>query len=367
MGNDGFFIPQSSTSVNFTFGKIKSLTFDAYIGTNVGRKSSLNIPLVEQLLSKRSSTKFDLTIVVQELDADKLGIYWEYNRDIYSAFQMFKMEVHFSRVLQLLSENKETLLSGFSVLETGDEQKQIALNPTEKSYDSSTVLEQFSFVVKNQGSSVALIFGFTEITYHELDQQSNRFAQYLLSEYAVEKGDFVGIKLDRNIEMVVSLLGVLKAGAAYVPIDTSYPKERIAYIEADSGCKVVIDEDDWEQFYVQRTLYSIQSLGVKISPSDAMYVIYTSGSTGHPKGCVLNYEGVSNYLDWIKEYGRDIDYREVDFFSSLSFDFTVTSLFGALTQGKALRIYDAKEDLSSQLNKIVLNLRCIGLNQRKLN
>jgi len=74
-----------------------------------------------------------------------------------------------------------------------------------------------------------------------------------------------------------------------------------------------------------------------------------------PKGCVLNYEGVSNYLDWTKEYSRDIAYSEVDFFSSLSFDFTVTSLFGALTEGKTLRIYDSKEDLSRQLKQIVLN------------
>jgi amino acid adenylation domain-containing protein len=126
-------------------------------------------------------------------------------------------------------------------------------------------------------------------------------------------------------------------------------------MEKDSGCKVVLDEEEWESFHLQRTLYSTQSPDVEITPQDAMYVIYTSGSTGNPKGCVLNYEGVSNYLDWTKEYGRDLDYSEVDFFSSLSFDFTVTSLFGALTQGKALRMYDTKEDLSAQLNRIVLN------------
>ncbi|MFN4952393.1 MAG: non-ribosomal peptide synthetase, partial [Flavobacteriales bacterium] len=301
------------------------------------------------------SSKFDLTLVVQELGSDKLGIYWEYNRDIYSASQMHQMELHFSRVLQLLVDNKEIVLNELSVLESQDEQKQLALNPVEKSYDSSTALDQFSAVVKNQGSSVALIEGNNKITYQELDQQSNRLANYLLTDYGINKGDRVGIKLDRSIAQVVSVLGVLKTGAAYVPIDTSYPKERIAYMEKDSDCKVVLDDEEWESFHLQRTLYSTQTPDIEITPQDAMYVIYTSGSTGNPKGCVLNYEGVSNYLDWTKEYGKDLDYSEVDFFSSLSFDFTVTSLFGALTQGKALRMYDAKEDLSAQLNRIVLN------------
>jgi amino acid adenylation domain-containing protein len=300
-------------------------------------------------------TKFDITIVVQELGSDQLGIYWEYNRDIYSSSQMHQMELHFSRVLQLLVENKETVLSELSVLESQDEQKQLALNPVEKSYDSSTALDQFSAVVKSQGSSIALIEGANKIIYQELDQQSNRLANYLLTDYGINKGDRVVIKLDRSIAQVVSVLGVLKTGAAYVPIDTSYPKERITYMEKDGGCKVVLDEEEWESFHLQRTLYPTQSPEVKITSQDAMYVIYTSGSTGNPKGCVLNYEGVSNYLDWTKEYVKDLDYSEVDFFSSLSFDFTVTSLFGALTQGKALRMYDAKEDLSVQLNRIALN------------
>jgi amino acid adenylation domain-containing protein len=188
-----------------------------------------------------------------------------------------------------------------------------------------------------------------------LDEQSNRLANYLQREYGVVKGDRLGIKLDRGISQVVSVLGVLKAGAAYVPIDTDYPKERIAFMENDSESKLIIDDEEWDQFNLQRTLYSSQSPDVELTPKDAMYVIYTSGSTGTPKGCVLNYEGVSNYLEWTKEYSRDITYSEVDFFSSLSFDFTVTSLFGALTEGKTLRMYDSKEDLSQQLREIVLN------------
>jgi amino acid adenylation domain-containing protein len=229
------------------------------------------------------------------------------------------------------------------------------LNPPPTAYDQRTVIDRFEAGVKTYSSSQAIVSGDKQLSYQELDEQSNRLAHYLAYEYGITFGDVVGIKLDRSIAQVVSVLGVLKAGAAYVPIDTSYPKERIAFMENDSCCKVIIDEEELDQFNLQRTLYSTESPAVKVTSTDAMYVIYTSGSTGNPKGCVLNYEGVSNYLDWTEEYIRGISYNEVDFFSSLSFDFTVTSIFGALTQGKTLRIYDSKEDLSQQLKSIVLN------------
>jgi len=222
-------------------------------------------------------------------------------------------------------------------------------------FDQRTVIERFVDVVKIYPASAAIVWGSKELSYQELDDQVNRLAHYLQAEYGINKGDRVGIKLERSIAQVVSVLGVLKAGAAYVPIDTDYPKERIAFMEKDSDSKLIIDEEEWDQFNLQRTLYSSQAPDVELTLDDAMYVIYTSGSTGTPKGCVLNYEGVSNYLEWTQEYSRGITYNEVDLFSSLSFDFTVTSLFGALTEGKALRIYDSKEDLSQQLRAIVLN------------
>ena len=300
-------------------------------------------------------TKFDITLVVQEQQGGGLGVYWEYNRDIYNSSQMEQMERHFSVVLSALALQATILLRDYALLSTEDTDSQLTHNPPPSTFNQSTVIELFKEAVYSYSDQPALVDGNKQLSYKELDEQSNRLAHYLAKEHGVTSGDVVGIKLDRSIAQVVSVLGVLKSGAAYVPIDTSYPKERIAFMEKDSCSKVIIAEEEWDQFNLQRTLYSTESPAVKVTPEDAMYVIYTSGSTGTPKGCVLNYEGVSNYLDWTKEYSRDITYSEVDFFSSLSFDFTVTSLFGALTEGKTLRIYDSKEDLSSQLKQIVFN------------
>jgi amino acid adenylation domain-containing protein/non-ribosomal peptide synthase protein (TIGR01720 family) len=345
-------------SLNLTRDTSRNPLFDAWLDYHNFDGYNINLENVSSklLIDKRlDSSKFDLTVVVQDQQGGGLGVYWEYNRDIYSSLQMEQMERDFSEVLGSLATQQTSILIDYTILSTKDRERQLAHNPSPSPFDRRTVLERFEAVVKNSPKTRAIVLGSKELSYQELDEQSNRLANYLQTEHGINKGDRVGIKLERSIAQVVSVLGVLKTGAEYVPIDTDYPKERIAFMEQDSESKVIIDDEEWDQFNLQRTLYSSQAPDVELTPEDAMYVIYTSGSTGTPKGCILNYEGVSNYLEWTKEYSRGITYSEVDFFSSLSFDFTVTSLFGALTEGKTLRIYDSKEDLSGQLKQIVLN------------
>ncbi|MCS4436070.1 non-ribosomal peptide synthetase [Aquiflexum gelatinilyticum] len=268
-----------------------------------------------------------------------------------------RMASHFLTLLQSIHSNSFLNLGFLNILP--DEERTYlleTLNTTETAYpDDKTVVDLFEEQVNKTPDAVALKFKGTELSYKELNEWSNKLAHYLISKYKLENKDLVGIKLERSERMIISVLAVLKTGAAYVPIDLDYPEDRIAFMEQDSGCKVILDEEEWVTFDSQSDLYSVEKSNVAIGPKDAMYVIYTSGSTGNPKGCVLNYEGVTNYLNWTLEYSRDISYSEVDFFSSLSFDFTVTPLFGALTQGKTLRIYNQSEDLLSQLKQIVLN------------
>jgi amino acid adenylation domain-containing protein/non-ribosomal peptide synthase protein (TIGR01720 family) len=320
-----------------------------------GNDSDVNqsIQISQSNIEPFAQTGYDLSLTV--FQSDCFCFECIYNTSVYDSTLLERFGNHLVKVLCELDEKIKENGRIKSFIDTEEIEYFKKLNPNPSSFNQTTVIERFSEIAKTHQEATAIIKGDKLLSYQELDEQSNRFAQYLLSEYGLEKGDLAGIKLDRSVEMVVSVLGVLKTGAAYVPIDTAYPKERIAYMEKDGGCKVVLDEEEWESFHLQRTLYPTQSPDVQLTSQDAMYVIYTSGSTGNPKGCVLNYEGVSNYLDWTKEYVKDLDYSEVDFFSSLSFDFTVTSLFGALTQGKALRMYDAKEDLSVQLNRIALN------------
>ena len=199
-----------------------------------------NIEQKDYFLSREDhQTKFDLTIVIQERQGGSLGVYWEYNRDIYSSSQMEQMERHFSDLLASLATQQTSILSDYTILSTADNNKQLAHNPSPSPFDRRTVLERFGESVKTNSKSRAIVWGNKELSYQELDEQSNRLANYLQTEHGINKGDRVGIKLERSIAQVVSVLGVLKAGAAYVPIDTDYPKERIAFMDQDSDSKGV--------------------------------------------------------------------------------------------------------------------------------
>ena len=329
------------------------IVFENYPSSGEDSLINQRIQVMQSNLAPFAQTGYDLSLTV--FNSDCFSFECIYNESVYSSVLINRLGDHLIKVLCELNKNFDENSRLESLIDKKEIELFKRLNPPPTAYDQRTVIDRFEAVVKTYSSSQAIVSGDKQLSYQELDEQSNRLAHYLAYEYGITFGDVVGIKLDRSIAQVVSVLGVLKAGAAYVPIDTSYPKERIAFMENDSCSKVIIDEEEWDQFNLQRTLYSTESPAVKVTSTDAMYVIYTSGSTGNPKGCVLNYEGVSNYLDWTEEYSRGISYNEVDFFSSLSFDFTVTSIFGALTQGKTLRICDSKEDLSQQLKSIVLN------------
>src|SRR5690606_186683 len=111
-----------------------------------------------------------------------------------------------------------------------------------------TIVDLFEEQVMETPDNVAVVFGDEELTYRELNQKANQLAGYLRDRYEIKPDDLVGIKLDRSEQMIVYILGVLKSGAAYVPIDINYPEERIAYIEKDSGWKVVLDHVELERF-----------------------------------------------------------------------------------------------------------------------
>jgi amino acid adenylation domain-containing protein len=339
----------------------------------LGKKNEKDLSLLYPVIFDYQKNKENhesnppVTIKLKEFNSTLFFGFVE-NRETIEATITFDTEMYCFETIQRLASHYFTLLESIQSNPTlnlgllniipNEERTYLleTLNATQKEYpDDKTVVDLFEDQVNKTPDAIALKFKGTELSYKELDEWSNRLAHYLIANYNLKNHDLVGIKLERSERMIVSVLGALKTGSAYVPIDLDYPEDRIAFMEKDSSCKVLLDEKEWNAFDSQRTLYAVEKPNVEIGPKDAMYVIYTSGSTGNPKGCVLNYEGVTNYLNWTLEYSRGIDFNEVDLFSSLSFDFTVTPFFGALTLGKTLRIYDQSEDLISQLKQIVLN------------
>ncbi|CAL9648912.1 non-ribosomal peptide synthetase [Streptomyces sp. enrichment culture] len=191
----------------------------------------------------------------------------------------------------------------------------------------------------------AVCFGDTRLTYRELDGRAGRFAARL-RELGVTPGDRVGVCLDRSADLVVTLLAVLKAGAAYVPMDPAYPAERLAYTTEDAGLSLVVTEAggvperDGLQLVspaaLDRPVALPQPAPAGLSADDAAYVIYTSGSTGRPKGVVVPHRNVAALLAATEEDFR-LGGRDVwTLFHSSAFDFSVWEIWGCLMTGGRL-------------------------------
>ncbi|MCD0451542.1 amino acid adenylation domain-containing protein [Actinocorallia sp. API 0066] len=198
-------------------------------------------------------------------------------------------------------------------------------------FGAGSVVEVFEGWVRRAPEAVAVSFEGEEVTYRELNGRANRLARLLVARGAGPER-FVAVKVPRSAGLVVAVLGVLKAGAAYVPIDPDYPEERIAYTVADSAPVLTVDGD----VLAEAAAYADTDLGVSIDPGSPAYVIYTSGSTGLPKGVVVPHHNVLRLMaateHWFAFGPGDV----WTLFHSAAFDFSVWELWGALLYGGRL-------------------------------
>jgi amino acid adenylation domain-containing protein len=211
------------------------------------------------------------------------------------------------------------------------------------------VHEMFEAQVERTPEAVAVVCNGEQLTYRQLNDHANQLADRLFSLGAGPNA-LVGICVERSPEMVVSLLGVLKSGAAYVPLDPSYPAERLAFMLEDAQVAVLLTQSglleklpryegarlcldtDWKSIENGPT----QNPATELSPESLAYVIYTSGSTGKPKGAMIKHGGLANYLSWCTEAYAVADGCGAPVHSSISFDLTVTSVFAPLMVGRSI-------------------------------
>jgi amino acid adenylation domain-containing protein len=205
--------------------------------------------------------------------------------------------------------------------------------------------------------------GNISISYRELNKRSDQLA-YLLQEKGVQPDNIVGITGEPSVEMVLFLFGILKAGAAYLPVEADYPEERMRYMLADSDANMFISTgslfDDslignWEGEIILLNTALRNSFCrplPAVSPSNLAYVIYTSGSTGKPKGVMVEHQNVVNYTWWaIQRYVKN-DHVNFPLFTSVTFDLTVTSIYTPLLSGNALVVY-GKDSWESLIEEII--------------
>lgn len=212
-----------------------------------------------------------------------------------------------------------------------------------------TVLDHFRRRVRSTPADTAILCDGRRYTYSEVDVLSNRLANLLLANYDLTLGDLVGVKLNRSEWMILSILSILKLGAAFIPIDPKYPEHRIRYIESDSRCRIIIDEEKIADLQDRMEYYSDEEpvTGRRPGGADLAYIIYTSGSTGKPKGVMIDHLGLTNYALWTNDYYFDGQrgYR-FGYFTSMSFDLTLTSIFPPLLRGDPIFVFTEDNTLS---------------------
>lgn len=217
--------------------------------------------------------------------------------------------------------------------------------------DNSTIHSLFSEQVKQNPGRTALSWKDKSMTYSELDRLSGITAGVLM-ENGASRGSTVGILADHSPEMIISILGVLKSGAAYVPLDKEYPEKRIEYMLEDSGAGLLLTQHSVKKSIVfkGKILHTddiitqnrnIPEQSVECTARDLAYIIYTSGSTGMPKGVEIEHRSLVNYCTWSERVYTGDGHYTFPLYSSPAFDLTVTSIFVPLISGSTIRIYNS--------------------------
>jgi amino acid adenylation domain-containing protein len=294
-------------------------------------------------------TNFGLSLVVAP--GSQLGLHLGYDTNSFEAAAAARVAGQLKGLLESIAADPEQRLSDLSLL-TDEERRQLVFgwNDTARPFLRETCLhELFERQAALTPSAAAVVSGGERLTYAELDSRANRLANHLRAG-GVGPETRVAILMERSAELVVSILGVLKAGGCYVPLDAQYPRERIAYTLDDSGASLILTQArlagrlpgtaarvlkvdaEWER--VARASGEKPAGGA--CSQNLVYVIYTSGSTGAPKGVMVSHRELVNYLVWCRGVFEVGEGHGSPIHAPVAFDGTKTSLFFPLTVGQSL-------------------------------
>lgn len=321
----------------------------AYQNTPEGEARLEGIELM-QVVGESKTTKFDLTMSLEEKGGKVAGSIG-YSTDMFEEQTVHRMIMRFEALAKALVEDPDQRVSEVELL-SEQERQQIVVewNETGGEYPSQiSIPEIIERQAERRPEAIALVFERQEVSYRQLDSRANQLARRL-RERGVRSESRVGICVQRSVEMVVSMLAVMKASGAYVPLDPGYPSQRLDYMLEDSGAQVVITQErrkaeleatgklvvsvDGDRERINE--HSEQRLDAEILPESLAYIIYTSGSTGKPKGVMTSHKAISNHLQWRHSaYPLDASDRFLHKASS-SFDISVWEIFGTLIAGATL-------------------------------
>ncbi|GKT25652.1 amino acid adenylation domain-containing protein [Acidovorax sp. SUPP3334] len=287
------------------------------------------------------------------LDAGRIHARLEYRTDLFDGEAAGRLRDGYVQVLEALADSPDRLLGELDMLSEA-ERRRVQSWATPSEPPAAEALWALHQRVEHQAhlrpQATALVLGDRHMSYGELNARANRLAHHLIGR-GVGLETRVGLALDRSLDTIIGMLAILKAGAAYVPLDPQYPAERLAYMAQDSAVALVLTDGSLRQ-----TLAWVQGVptveldtldlqgeadgnpGIAVHPQSLAYVIYTSGSTGRPKGAQLSQRNATRLLDATQPWFAFGPKDTWSLFHSYAFDFSVWEIFGALCTGGRLVI-----------------------------
>ncbi|MGI9553192.1 MAG: amino acid adenylation domain-containing protein [Aurantibacter sp.] len=326
------------------------------------------VKLIEGDLYDSGVAKFDLTFYIAEKNG-KLSSILEYATDLFEEPTVLQYQEHFELLLKGVTSDPQKQISEIGMLTLREEavffpKLSEEIGPFEKFTGIHEIISRYS---KKTPDVTAVVFADTSLTYQELIERADALALSIL-EFTKGKNEIVGLCMDRSVEMIIGMLAILKAGCAYLPLDSDYPAQRINFMLQDSKVKVVLSQNALKSVFdgFQGSLISVDGQQKSVVDStlnlpalnkdDLAYVIYTSGSTGNPKGVPITHKNIINSTQ-----GRLAFYENTPsaflLMSSIAFDSSKAGIFWTLCTGGTLVIAEKRieQDIEKMCDIIASN------------
>jgi len=329
---------------------------------------------VQDLQAELGREKFDLSLQFRESEGELLGEI-SYRTELFDTAMIRRMAGHLQILLQSIVVNSERRIEELGLL-TPPEREQILVewNATEHPYsDGPCIHELIERQVEKTPELTALVYRDQQLTYRELNRWANQLAHYL-RELGVRPGAKVAVCVDRNPKMIKALLAILKAGAAYVPLDPAYPVERLNYMLEDSGAillltqrhlhgmfedlekaPVILDLDQADSLWKDQPDTNLREPVGTMPSSNLAYVLYTSGSTGKPKGVAIEHRNTVNFIRWARATFPTDVLENTLFCTSLNFDLSVYECFVPLAAGATVTLLRNALDCNPEMKATLIN------------
>lgn len=317
--------------------------------------------------------RFDLALDIRDV-GNGLAVDFEYNTDLFLKDTISRMAGHYQRLLTGIAADPERMLDEYDLL-SREESKAILRDWNATAEDFGAIanwVELFAEQATRTPEAIAVVCGGQQLSYRDLEIRSNQLANYLLSK-GVKAESILGIYVDRSLDMIVGLLGIHKAGAAYLPLDPIFPQERLAYMLEDAKVSLIISERklagtlpdcDAEVISIDTEWPSISKFSsekpiVDYSAGNLAYLIYTSGSTGKPKGVQIEQRSLINFLKSMAQKTQINSADSLLAVTTLSFDIAGLELFLPLISGA--RVVLGERDDVNDGNRLIELLQTRGI------